>query len=65
MWAIIDRSSKQVLSILEPMATQEEIDKVLEKDDLVLMTLDNSPAYIYGYYIDGKFTNPALDARKE
>ena len=65
MWAIIDRNTKQVISMLEPTATQEEIDKVLEKDDLVLMTLDNSPAYIYGYYIDGKFTHPALDNRKE
>ena len=58
MWAIIDKKSKQVIGYLEPIATQEAIDQTLETHDLILMTEKNSPAYVLGYYIDGKFTRP-------
>jgi hypothetical protein len=58
MWAIINRETKQVVSMLEPMATQNEIDAMLIDFDLVLMTIDNSPAHLFGYYEEGKFTPP-------
>jgi hypothetical protein len=58
MWAVIDKETKQVIGMLEPIATQKEIDKALKNYDLVLMTLENSPASLYGYYVDGKFTPP-------
>ncbi len=61
MWAIINRETKQVVSMLEPIATQEEIDKMLIDFDLVLMTMDNSPAHLFGYYEEGKFTPPKLN----
>jgi hypothetical protein len=58
MWAVIEKNTKQVIGILEPTATQKDINEALEKHDLVTMTLENSPASLYGYYIDGKFTPP-------
>ena len=58
MWAIINKKTNQVVDILEPTATQNMIKEKLEKYDLVAMTLDNSPAYLYGYYVNNKFIKP-------
>jgi len=59
MWAILDKTNQQVVGYLEPIADQEAIDKTLETHDLIEMTLENSPAYIGGYYSNGRFTDPS------
>lgn len=58
MWAILDKITQQVIGCLEPIATQEDINITLKTHDLIKMTLENSPAYIGGYYSNGKFTDP-------
>ena len=58
MWAMLDRDDKTVIACFTP---DIEEDKMLEEADgriLILMTPENSPAYIQGSYVDGKFYPP-------
>jgi hypothetical protein len=52
MWALIDENNK-VLACLPPTVTAEEYQDAAKLGRLVEMTLENSPAYINGFY-DGK-----------
>ena len=65
MWAIINKKTNQVVDILEPTAMQDEIEKKSKKYNLVAMTIENSPAYLYGYYVNNKFTKPIENLKGE
>jgi len=58
MWATVDKQTQQVVGMVQPTATQEEINEAYKLFDLIEMTVDNSPAYLNGYYINGRFTKP-------
>jgi hypothetical protein len=55
MWAVLDKKTQIVIGILLPTATAEEIQQAENDYDLVLMTLENSPARIGDKYEDNKF----------
>ena len=55
MWALLDKNTDIVIGVLPPDATPEGIKKCKKDFNLVLMTLENSPATIGDKYKDGKF----------
>jgi hypothetical protein len=58
MYALLDFDNKTVIACFTP---DIPYDKVLEEANnriLVKMTPENSPAYIKGTYVDGKFYPP-------
>jgi hypothetical protein len=58
MWAILDRDEKTVIGVIPPDADFEKALKEVDGRTLIEMTIDNSPAYVKGEYIDGKFYPP-------
>jgi hypothetical protein len=50
MWAILDKKTQIVLGVLTPDAPMQEIKKINKNYDLILMTLQNSPAKIGDKY---------------
>jgi len=55
MWAVINKKTQIVVGVLPPDATAEQIKQSEEIFDLVLMTIENSPATIGDKYENGKF----------
>jgi hypothetical protein len=55
MWAILDKKTQIVLGVLTPDAPMQEIKKINKNYDLILMTLQNSPAKIGDKYENGRF----------
>jgi hypothetical protein len=57
MWALISNSDNEtVLAAMSPETPQEELSRLIDDGfKLIPMTPENSPAYINGKYIDGKF----------
>jgi hypothetical protein len=55
---MLDRDNKTVLAVFPP---DINIDKMLLDANgrtLIAMTVENSPAFLNGFYIDGKFYPP-------
>jgi hypothetical protein len=57
MWALVDNNDK-VLTAYPPDFDTEQMVKEADGRRLVLMTIENSPAWINGTYKDGKFYPP-------
>lgn len=57
MWALLDSDNK-VIGVIEPSHTEEEAKKIAEGKTIIRMTVENSPAYLLGYYRDGQFYHP-------
>jgi hypothetical protein len=55
MWAVIDKETQIVLGALLPDTPLVEVEKASKKYDIVLMTIDNSPASVGDKYEEGKF----------
>ena len=57
MWALLDKDNETVIGCYTPDIPYETVVRESEEAGLqvVLMTLENSPAYIPGKYINGKF----------
>ena len=55
MWAVINKTTQIVVGVLPPNANQEQINEAEKNFDLVLMTIENSPATIGFEYKNGKF----------
>jgi hypothetical protein len=58
MWAVLDYDNKTVIGLYTPDVSEEIRLKDAEGRPQILMTLENSPAYINGTYVDGKFYPP-------
>lgn len=60
MWAILDYDNTTVVACMTPDVDIEspEVKKEIDNRILIRMTIDNSPAYVKGKYIDGKFYPP-------
>jgi hypothetical protein len=55
MWAVLDYDNKTVIGVLPPdMPEQTRLDEANGRI-LIPMTLENSPAYVGGIYVNGKF----------
>jgi hypothetical protein len=64
MWALINKNTNIVVDSIAEFSYEEAIEKAGSDHYLVKMTLDNSPAYVLGYY-DGEFFFPPEHQRKE
>lgn len=64
MWALIDKKTNIVIDCIAGVSYEEAIKKAGSDYYLVEMTLDNSPAYVFGHY-DGEFFFPPENQRKE
>ena len=58
MWAVLDLDNETVLGVIPPDKTEQEAIELAGVYSLIKMTLENSPAYSQGKYIDGKFYPP-------
>jgi hypothetical protein len=55
MWAVLDYDNKTVIGLYAPDVPEDVRLKDAEGRTQILMTLENSPAYVGGIYVDGKF----------
>ena len=57
MWSVIDKDDKEtVISVFAPNTPQEELTKMENLGYILIeMTLENSPGFLNGKYINGKF----------
>jgi hypothetical protein len=58
MWAMLREDNKTVLAVFPPTVPYEILVKESEGKTLILMHRDNSPGYVNGTYIKGKFYKP-------
>ncbi len=58
MWAVLAEDNKTVIACITPDHTVEDALKMVDGKKIIHMTLENSPAYVNGEYIDGKFYPP-------
>jgi hypothetical protein len=58
MWAYLDNLNK-VKSVIHPDCSQTQLNEYQKTGTLIEMTLENSPAWIEGYYKNGKFYPPS------
>jgi hypothetical protein len=62
MWAYLDNLNK-VKAVIHPDCTIEVLEEYKKTGILIKMTLENSPAWVEGYYQNGKFY-PQLEWEK-
>jgi hypothetical protein len=55
MWALLDRDNETVLACIPPSVTFDKMLSTADGRTTILMTFENSPAYVGGKYINGKF----------
>ena len=58
MWAMLDYDEKTVIACFPPNVPQDKMIEEANGRILIEMTFENSPAYIKGFYKDGKFYPP-------
>jgi len=58
MFALLDIDKKTVIGYFAPNVPYEKIVEEAGGKTLIPMTVENSPAYLNGTYIDGKFYPP-------
>ena len=55
MWAIIEKEKNIVIGYLTPDTNIEDVKKFTNEYEVVLMTEENSPAWLGAKYINEKF----------
>jgi hypothetical protein len=55
MWAVLDYDNETVIGLYEPTIPEDVRSKDAQGRTQILMTLENSPAYVGGFYVNGKF----------
>jgi hypothetical protein len=55
MWAILDYDNKTIVGVYPPDISYETALEDSAGRTLIKMTIENSPAYLGGTYVDGKF----------
>ena len=63
MWALLDRDNETVIACCPPIITYDKLLAIADGRKVILMTVENSPAYVDGKYINGKFY-PKLESEK-
>jgi hypothetical protein len=58
MYALLDTDNTTVIGFFTPDISYDKIIKEANGRTLIQMTLKNSPAYVKGTYVDGKFYPP-------
>ncbi|NDB58590.1 hypothetical protein EB001_09105 [bacterium] len=58
MWAVLDYDGKTVVGVYPPDCPEDVRLKDAQGRTQILMTLENSPAYVNGTYENGKFSLP-------
>lgn len=58
MWAMLDYDSNKVIAVYTPDIPYDAALKEANGRTLIKMTIENSPGYINGTYVDGKFYPP-------
>jgi hypothetical protein len=58
MWAMLRKNNESVLAVFPPTTPYEILEEEREGKTLVLMHEKNSPAWLNGTYIKGKFYEP-------
>jgi hypothetical protein len=59
MWAVVENKTNTVLACVAGVPYEQALkDSSIYDAFLIAMTLENSPAYVNGKYIDGKFYPP-------
>ena len=58
MWAVLDYNNKTVIGLYPPDMPEDARLKDAKGRTQILMTLENSPAYVKGTYVNGKFYPP-------
>ena len=58
MYALLDTDNTTVIACFPPDISYDKIVEEANGRMLIKMTLENSPAYIKGTYVDGKFYPP-------
>lgn len=61
MWAVLDNDNETVYGVIPPTFLEEEAIKMANGKIIIKMTIDNSPAWIGGKYINGKFYEPVKE----
>jgi hypothetical protein len=61
MWAILASDNITVEDGVMPDKTYEEALSIANGRTMIKMTLENSPAYLKGKYLNGKFLPPEED----
>jgi hypothetical protein len=57
MWACLDNYNK-VTMVIHPDCPPDTLNNYAQTYTLIEMTVENSPAWVNGYYKDGKFYPP-------
>jgi hypothetical protein len=55
MWALLDRDNETVIGCIPPTVTFDKALSIANGRTMIPMTVENSPAYMNGKYINGKF----------
>lgn len=55
MWAVLGTDNKTVVGIIPPNVLEEDALQQSSSSIIIRITLENSPAYLWGTYKDGKF----------
>jgi hypothetical protein len=58
MWAVLDYDNKTVIGLYPPDMSEKIRNEDAQGRTQILMTLENSPAYVNGTYVNGKFYLP-------
>jgi len=58
MWAMLDDDNKTVIAVFPPSISYNDLTTDANGKTLVLMHQDNSPGYLNGTYVKGKFYQP-------
>ena len=60
MWAVLDYDNKTVIGLYPPDMPEDVRNKDAQGRTQILMTLENSPAYVNGIYFEGRFYKTEL-----
>jgi hypothetical protein len=55
MWAVLDYDNETVIGLYPPDCPEDVRNTDAQGRTQILMTLENSPAYVPGIYVNGKF----------
>ena len=58
MWAMLDTDNKRVLAVFPPSISYDDLNNERDGKTLILMHENNSPGYLNGTYVKGKFYKP-------
>ena len=64
MWAVLDYDNKTVVGVYPPDCPEEVRNADAQGRKQILMTLENSPAWVTGTYVEGKFYPPSKEGKE-